>query len=244
MKQNERQLDAIEIPQWLAQSCDNHRIINLSDTRTYRLLLAIFQTVISATFSANDLESAVEEDMRGFTNWFLRLGNSIEAYVGLMWVYQELGMKALTTNAKFSDDRRLSDIWLTFIVLTNQGDDDPLTERYHGLIGDGWETGGPDDFKDSLYQGLKATLTTHAYRELVTIGKTLNLTESETKKSLRFLANKARSEQQRGHSPTINQSIKLNPESEPPSHGARRSSRRGSGGTGTNEASASRPGAF
>jgi hypothetical protein len=83
-----------------------------------------------------------------------------------------------------------------------------------------------------------------AYRELVTIGKTLNPSESETKKSLRFLANKARSEQQRGHSTTINQNIKFNPKSEPPSHGARRSSRRGSGGTGTNKASASRPGAF
>jgi len=198
MKQNKRKLDAIEVPQWLAQSCDKHRTINLSDTRTYRLLLTIFQAVISATFSANDLESAVDEDMQGFTNWFLNLGNSTEAYVGLMWVYQELGKKAMASNVELSDDHRLSDIWLTFILLSEQGEEDPLAEHYHGLIGDGWERGGPDDFKDSLYQGLQATLTTHAYRELVTIGKTRNLTETETKKSLRFLEKKARTEQQRG----------------------------------------------
>jgi hypothetical protein len=188
---------AIGVPAWLDKACDDHRIFNLSDTRTYRLLLSIFQAVVSNAIANTGIEGSMEDEMHDFTAWFLGLVNSMPAYVGLMWVYQELGQKALSVDAKFSTDRRLADLLLTFVVLVNAVENDDLPERYHGMIGEGWDTCGPDEFKDSLHQGLIATLTTHAYSELVSIGKAGGVPESKTKKSLRFLAKMEISEQRR-----------------------------------------------
>ena len=197
MKSNAHQSIAVNVPAWLDKACDDHRFVNLADTRTYRLLLSIFQAVISSAVTTSGIEDSLEDEMHDFTAWFLSLVNSMPAYVGLMWVYQELGQKALSADAKFSTDRRLADLLLTFVVLVNAVENDDLPERYHGMIGEGWDTCGPDEFKDSLHQGLIATLTTHAYSELVSIGKAGGVPESRTKKSLRSLAKMKRSEQRR-----------------------------------------------
>jgi hypothetical protein len=114
-----------------------------------------------------------------------------------MWVYQELGQKAMSADAKFSTDRRLADLLLTFVILVDAVENETLPERYHGMIGEGWDTCGPDEFKDSLHQGLIATLTTHAYCEMVSVGVVGGVSESRTKKSLRFLGKKAKAEQRR-----------------------------------------------
>lgn len=166
MKSSTHQSVTVDVPTWLGKACDDHRIFNLSDTRTYRLLLTIYQAVISSAVSTSGIEGSLEDEMHDFTVWFLSLANSMPAYIGLMWVYQQLGQNALSIDAKFSADRRLADLLLTFVVLVNEVENDTLPERYHGMIGEGWDTCGPDEFKDSLHQGLIATLTTHAYSEM------------------------------------------------------------------------------
>ena len=197
MKSSTHQSVTVDVPTWLGKACDDHRIFNLSDTRTYRLLLTIYQAVISSAVSTSGIEGSLEDEMHDFTVWFLSLANSMPAYIGLMWVYQQLGQNALSIDAKFSADRRLADLLLTFVVLVNEVENDTLPERYHGMIGEGWDTCGPDEFKDSLHQGLIATLTTHAYSEMVAIGKAGGVPESRTKKSLRFFEKMSQAENRR-----------------------------------------------
>ncbi len=197
MKSNAHQSIAVNVPAWLGKACDDRRIFNLSDTRTYRLLLSIFQAVVSSAVTTSGIDGSLEDEMHDFTAWFLSLVNSMPAYLGLMWVYHELGQKALSADTKFADDRRLADLLLTFVVLVSHIENDALPERYHGMICDGWDTCGPDEFKDSLHQGLIATLTTHAYSEIVSIGKSGGVPESKTKKSIRFMVEKTKAEHRR-----------------------------------------------
>src|ERR1039457_1729587 len=94
-KQN-LQLDTCGVPAWLGKVCDENRVIYLSDTRTYRLLLTIFQAIFDMSAALNDSDVDHEEEMLSFMNWFLGLGRSTTAHLGLMWVYQHIGRKAMS----------------------------------------------------------------------------------------------------------------------------------------------------
>lgn len=199
MKSQPHRHEPIEVPMWLNSACDHNRVVSLSDTRTYRLLATVYQGLVANSILASRPKGSFEDDLHTFTAWFLRLGCSTPAYIGLTWLYLEVGKKVISGKAIAAEDHRLSDILLTFVALTDEGGaDDQSAERYHEMIGDGWPTFKTDDVKESLYQGLKAAFTTQAYSELVALGKASNLSESRTQKTLRFLAKKSRASSNHG----------------------------------------------
>jgi hypothetical protein len=63
MKSNAHQSIAVNVPAWLGKACDDRRIFNLSDTRTYRLLLSIFQAVVSSAVTTSGIDGSLEDEM-------------------------------------------------------------------------------------------------------------------------------------------------------------------------------------
>jgi hypothetical protein len=186
MEQDDLRLDSNGVPVWIAQICDEERIDRLSDTRTHRLLLVIFRALVhvGSALAESDDDGRANE-METFTTWFVKFGKSLPAYNGLMWAYSEVGHKALATrNSDEVGDVRLKHITMAFRLLLDDWEPDAAVDLYCEMICKGWAQSTSEQEKQSLHQGLVATLTKHAQYELNAIGEARGVTERETRASV------------------------------------------------------------
>jgi hypothetical protein len=179
-----------EVPHWITKAVDGYRVILFSDTRTYRLLVAIYWATVGIAFPHDISTVNRDEKTSKFLSWFIAKGNDISAYLGLMWLHDQLGER-LTQScgykaANLADDPRLGYLLTVFILICDKDDDDPNIGMYYEMVCQGWEKCMDDRYKESLFRGLTAVLTHESLRELVLIGKILGHSSSNTKG---FLAN-------------------------------------------------------
>ena len=186
MKRNNVKVDSCGIPTWIGESCDQHRYLVLYDTRTYRLLMVIYRSIIEMRIPETTLKADREEILEEFFQLFMKQGSSMPAWLGLMWIYQAIGQKIGSASCAggISPDERLSRLLMTFIVLTDGDPDDPSVEHFYNLLGAGWESCSDDGYKESLYRGFVATLLTQARRELVALGESRDIPEAKTDEAL------------------------------------------------------------
>jgi hypothetical protein len=190
MKANYQQVDSCGVPMWISKFCNQHQTICLSDTRTYRLLMVIYRSIIEMSMPPTVLETDHEKELEGIITWFIQQGSSMPAWLGLMWIYQGIGQKIVAADCegKISKDERLSRLLMAFIVLSEGNANDPLVEHYYEMVREGWERCPDEDYKESLYRGFIATFVTHANRELVAFGEAHDFPEAKTKEALRSAA--------------------------------------------------------
>lgn len=198
MKRNSAKFDSCGVPTWIGESCDQHRYLVLSDTRTYRLLMVIYLSIIEMRISATTLNADREETLEDFFRLFMTRGSSMPAWLGLMWIYQGIGKKigAAARAGRISNDERLSRLLITFIVLTDDDPNDSSVEHFYNMVGEGWGSCSDDDYKESLYRGFIATMLTQARRELVALGKARGIPEVETDEALLSAASYFRDREQ------------------------------------------------
>lgn len=184
-KRNHSKTSEGEVPQWINKAVDGYRVILFSDTRTYRLLVAIYWATVGMAFPHDISTFKRDEKASIFLSWFIAKGNDTSAYLGLMWLYQQLGEKLTRScgneTANIADDPRLGYLLAAFILLCDKDDDDPNVRMYYEMAGEGWESCMDDRYKESLFRGLSAALTRESLRELVLIGKSLGHSSSYTK---------------------------------------------------------------
>lgn len=191
MKINNGQLDFLGIPQWIGNFCNQHQTLLLSDTRTYRLLMVIFRSIIEMNISVNASEADREEMLMSFMMWFLRLkGGAMPAWLGLMWVYQGIGEKLMAAkcDGQIAPDERHSRMLMAFIAILDEDGDDPSAEHYYNMICEGLANCDQEKQMESLYRGFVATFEVHSYHELTAIWEEHGFSESQLKKSLRSSA--------------------------------------------------------
>ena len=187
MKPNKQsnQIQKNTIPPWLNQAAEHYRVIFLSDTHTYRLLLAIYWAAVGLAFPHDVSSKEKDAKTLAFLAWLVGKHSNKPAYSGLMWLHQGIGEKlgglSRSDAGKLAADPRLAFLLLVFVLILGDDDsDDPNASMYYEMIGAGWDSCTDERYKDSLFHGLSATLTTQSGAELLKVGKALGNSEAST----------------------------------------------------------------
>lgn len=173
MSKKAPKIKPVAIPAWIEKEAKALRFVMLSDTHSYRLLTALFRSLVEKGLPDTDIE-VVEE----FTHWLTNLGASLRAEWGLVFMYEGLANNILKNCKPFdSDDEYFGGFMVTYLSLNGAKNDDQDAERYADLMADGWAR-MTDDSKRELYLALLAVLTSHAKSELISIGTSKGSTEA------------------------------------------------------------------
>jgi hypothetical protein len=167
MSQKTLKIESSEISEKIQRQADYIQCLFLSDTRSYRLLMVIYQSIIEMALTSRQRKNGAAS--MEFLAWFIQLGNSLGAESGLMFLHQGLNSNILSNNAGAGfcpDDPRLGQILMAYIGLTNEHAEDISAKRFHALLQKGWCECTDEDYKDSLHRALMATIGMHSKSEL------------------------------------------------------------------------------
>jgi hypothetical protein len=167
MSQKTLKIESSEISEMIQRQADYIQCLFLSDTRSYRLLMVIYQAIIEMALTPKQRKNG--DVSMEFLTWFMQLGNSISAVSGLMFLHQSVNSNILSNGAGAEfcpDDSRLGQIILAYIALTNSGAEDISAKRFHDMLQKGWYGSTDEGYKDSLHRALMATIGMHSKSEL------------------------------------------------------------------------------
>jgi len=167
MKHTPNKFDSFDIPDRIATSYIGKQTVLLSDTRSYRLLMVIFQDMLQ--MSGDD--ACGDEILEEFSIWFIKLGSDMTAKIGLMYLNQEIAPKLGAAASSISSrgtsphrDSQLKEILMAFTALAMDRKEESV-HRYFNLLQAGWHK-CDSEHRESLYQGFRAALNVHAEFEL------------------------------------------------------------------------------
>jgi hypothetical protein len=166
MSQKTLKIESSEISEKIQRLADDSQCLFFSDTRSYRLLMVIYQSIIEMALTPKERENG--DASMEFLAWFIQFGNSIGALSGLMFLHQGLNSRILSNGAEAGfcpDDPRLGQIITAYIGLTNTDAEDITAVRFHGLLQEGWYGCTNEDYKDSLHRAFMATIGMHSKSE-------------------------------------------------------------------------------
>lgn len=159
-------IEPSEISEKIQRQADYVQCLFFSDTRSYRLLMVIYQSIIAMALTPKQRKKG-DVSMEFFA-WFLQFGNLLTAESGLMFLHQGLNSRIRSDGAgeKFCpDDPRLGQIIIAYIGLTNVDAEDKTAERFCGMLEEGWYGCGDEEYKDSLHRAFMATIGMHSKSE-------------------------------------------------------------------------------
>jgi hypothetical protein len=177
MSKNPFQIKPFDIPPWVENDAKAIRFVMLSDTHSFRLLTALFRSLVAKGLSEKELKES--DTVEEFTHWFAQFATSLRAEWGLVFMYQVLANNILHTRKPFDpDDEYFGGFIATYLSLNGAKNDDEDAARFYDLMADGWACISDDD-KREMYQALLAVLTSHAKSELISIGTSKGATEAD-----------------------------------------------------------------
>ena len=166
MSQKTLKIESSEISEKIQRQADYVQCLFFSDTRSYRLLMVIYYSIILMALTPKQRKN--DDVSIEFFTWFLQLGNSPCALSGLMFLHQSLN-NAIQLNGVGEklcpDDPRLGQIMCAYIELTNENTKDKAAERFHGMLQEGWYGCTDEEYKDSLHRAFMATIGMHSKSE-------------------------------------------------------------------------------
>ncbi len=166
MSQKTLKIESSEISEKIQRQADCIQCLFFSDTRSYRLLMVIYQSIIAMALTPKQRKSG--DVSMEFLAWFLQFGNLLSAESGLMFLHQSLNSDVLSDGAgeRFCpEDPRLGQIIIAYFALTDAGAEDKTAERFHGMLQEGWYGCTDEEYKDSLHRALLATVGMHSKSE-------------------------------------------------------------------------------
>lgn len=171
MAQTTLKIESSEISEKIQRQADSIQCLFFSDTRSYRLLMVIYYSIIATALTPQQRKKG--DVSMEFLAWFLQFGNSLSAMSGLMFLHQSLNNDILSNGAGEKlcpDDPRLGLIIFVYFGLTykdaeDKGGEDKAAERFLGLLHEGWYGCTDEEYKDSLHRALLATIGMHSKSE-------------------------------------------------------------------------------
>lgn len=168
MAQTTLKIESSEISEKIQRQADSIQCLFFSDTRSYRLLMVIYYSIIAMALTPKQRKNA--DASMEFLTWFLQFGNLLTAESGLMFLHQGLNSRIRSDGAgeKFCPyDPRLGQIIIAYTGLINEdaGAEDTATKRFHGMLQEGWYGCTDEEYKDSLHRALLATVGMHSKSE-------------------------------------------------------------------------------
>jgi hypothetical protein len=168
MSQTTLKIESSEISEKIQRQADSIQCLFFSDTRSYRLLMVIYQSIIAMALTPKQRQKG-DVSMEFFA-WFLQFGNLLSAESGLMFLHQSLNSDVLSDGAGegfYPEDPRLGQIIIAYTGLTNEdaGAEDTATKRFYGMLQEGWYGCTDEEYKDSLHRALLATVGMHSKSE-------------------------------------------------------------------------------
>lgn len=177
MSKNPFQIKPFAIPTWVVSDAEAIRFVMLSDTHSFRLLAALFRSLVAKGLTEKELRES--DTVEEFTHWFVQFATSLKAEWGLAFMYQGLANNILHTRKPFdTDDAYFGGFIATYLSLNGAKNDDDDAARFYELMANGW-TFTSDDDKREMYQALLAVLTSHSKSELISIATSKGASEAD-----------------------------------------------------------------
>ena len=152
--------------------------VSLFDTSTFHTLLCIFQQLLSLGLSNSNLNFNMQEQVKRFSIWLMRITEEMNAYEGLLWLNQHLSNEFCVHTLNEDTDVQFLEIDSIYGIFSDAFE---LTDEYFlylDLIHSGWQSCSSLK-KDTLHSIVIEAVTTHAHAEAIEIGLDQGMSETQ-----------------------------------------------------------------